>query len=83
MQGTSGGIARDVRETGYFVLMADEVTDASNEEQLAVGFRHVDEKFEAHEHFVGLNEVDFVKADTMVACEKNVMLCMNLSAKNR
>ena len=27
----SGGITRDVRETGIFAFMVDEVTDASNE----------------------------------------------------
>ena len=79
----SRGIARDTRQDGIFTLMADEVADASNKEQVVVCFRHIDEKFEAHEHFVGLYEVDLVKADTMVACEKNVRLCMNLLAKNR
>ena len=74
----SRGIARDIQEDGIFTLMADEVVDASKREQVAVCFRHMDDKFEAHEHCIGLYEVDFVKADTMVACEKNVMLCMSL-----
>ena len=35
-----------------------------------------------HEHFIGLYEVDSIKADTLVACLKDSMLRMNWSAKN-
>ena len=38
----------------YFSIMADEVTDSSNKEQVVICFRRVDEQFEAHEDFVGL-----------------------------
>ena len=37
----SRGIARDVQEGGIFALMADEVTVASNKEQVTVCCRHV------------------------------------------
>ena len=52
------GIATSIREAKYFAIMADEVTDASNREQVVLCFRWVDSELEAHEDFVGLHKVD-------------------------
>ncbi|KAL5463626.1 hypothetical protein EMCRGX_G032541 [Ephydatia muelleri] len=50
-------IALSIREAKYFTIMADEVTDASNREQVVVCFRWVDSDFEPHEDFVGLHKI--------------------------
>ena len=57
--------------------MADEMTDASNREQVVECFRWVGSDFEPHEDFVGFHKVDKVNADTLAAVIKDV-LRMNL-----
>ena len=58
--------------------MADEATDASNKEQLIICLQSIDEELEAHEHFVGLHYVESIKADTLVAVLKDVLLRLDL-----
>ena len=67
-----------IRTAVYYSVMADEVTDASNGEQVVVCFRWVGEDFEPHEEFVGLHKVDSIKADVLVAVLKDTLLRMNL-----
>ena len=50
-------IAANINEAGYFCLESDEVTDASNKEQVIVCLRWVDAQFEPHEEFIGLRHV--------------------------
>ena len=50
-------IAGDLKAAGYFALEEDEVTDSSNKEQVVVCLRRVDDKFEAHEDFVGFHKL--------------------------
>lgn len=42
--------------------MADESTDAGNNEQLIIIFRWVDETLSVHEDFIGLHEMNDVSA---------------------
>ena len=46
--------------------MADEVTDASNIEQVAICLRYIDDNFDAHEDFVGMYAVESIKVDILV-----------------
>lgn len=69
----------DIKAEGYFALEADEVTDSSNKEQVVVCIRWVDDKFEAHEDFVGLHDVDDITAATIVHVVTDTMRCMTLS----
>ena len=57
-------LATDFHASVYYSLMADEVTDSSNREQLVVCLRRVDDDFEAHEEFIGLYKVAETSADT-------------------
>jgi len=50
-------IAGAIKDARYYSLMADKVTDSSNGEQVAVYLRWIDEKFDAHEDFIGLHKV--------------------------
>lgn len=70
-------IASSIRESGYFALEADEVTDVSNKEQLVVCLRWVDSKFEPHEDFIGLYHVDDITAKMIVTVLKDTVLRMN------
>ena len=71
-------IAAMITEAGYFALEADEVTDASNLEQVIVCLRWVDAQFEPHEDFIGLHHVLDITADTVVRVLKNIVLRMAL-----
>ena len=75
-------ICDSIRGAPFYSLMADEVTDSSNREQVVVCLRWVDQHFEPHEEFVGLHVVNTVASDMITAVLKDVLLCMNLSLSN-
>ncbi len=66
-------IAESIHQARYLALMADEVTDSSNKEQLVVCIRCVDDDFEPREDFIGLHHVESIKADILIACLKDTM----------
>ena len=74
-------IAASIKQAKYYTLMADEVTDVSNKEQVAICLRSID-VLEAHEDFIGLHYVDSIKADTLVAVLKNALLRLDLPLSN-
>ena len=45
--------------------MAIEVTHFSKKEQFVICFRWVDKDFDTHEDFIGIYNVDNIKADTL------------------
>ena len=47
--------------------------DASNREQVVVGFRRVDDNFEPHEDFAGLHKLDLINATIAVCVLKNII----------
>ena len=63
-----------IQKVKYFSLMADEVTDVSNREQVAICIRWVDIDFQPHEEFIGLNKANTIAAVELVAILKDVLL---------
>ena len=59
-------IGDSIRSTPYYSLMADEVTDSSNREQVVICSRWVDKNLEPQEDFIGLCKVDSTAADVIV-----------------
>ena len=57
----------------FYSIMADEVTDSTNREQVVVCLRWVDQHFEPHEEFVGLHVVEKVASDRITAVLKDVL----------
>ena len=47
-------IAKDINNSIFYTIMADEVTDASNHEQFVICIRWADQFLEVHEDFIGL-----------------------------
>ena len=45
--------------------MAIEVTHFSKKEHIVICFRWVDKEFDTHEDFIGIYNVDNIKADTL------------------
>lgn len=72
-------IAAMITESGYFTLESDEVTDASNHEQVIVCLRWVDAHLVAHEEFIGLHHVADITTNTVVGVLKDTVLRMNLN----
>ena len=75
-------IAANLQNGVWYTIMADEVTDTSNREQVTVCLRWIDEQFEAREEFVGLHKVDQIDSDTIVAVLKDTLLRTNLKIEN-
>ena len=75
-------VARNIQNGVFYIIMADEVTDNSNQEQFVLCLWWVDEDLNPYEEFIGLHVVPNICADTLVACIRDVLICMNLTIKN-
>ena len=53
-------ILADIRDAQFFAVIADEVRDVSNHEQLGISIRWVDKEMEVQEFFIGL--IDYLSA---------------------
>ena len=71
-------ISYSIEKAKYFTIMADEVTDSSNKEQVVICCRSVDDQFMCHEDFVGLYVVESIESDMLVHIIKDTMVRMNL-----
>ena len=61
-------MSRRTQNGVFYTIMADEVTDSSNQEQFLLCLRWVDEDLNPHEEFIGLHVVPNICADTLVVC---------------
>ncbi|KAJ8024350.1 Zinc finger MYM-type protein 1 [Holothuria leucospilota] len=75
-------IADSVSDAKFFSILADECTDASNEEQLLICLRWIDQALEPNEDFVGFYEIPNIAANTIVGAIKDVLMRLNLSLYN-
>ena len=65
-QSVTRDIASTVVSSVFYTLMANEVTDASNIEQVVICLRSIDDNFDAHEDFAGMYAVESIKADILI-----------------
>ena len=70
------------KKAQYFSIMANEVTDSLNKEQVVICLRIVDEQFEPHEEFVGMYQVDSIKSSSIVEVWKDTIVRLNLALSN-
>ena len=75
-------ISKNIQNSVYYTIMADEVTDSSNKEQFVVCLPWVDHDLVTHEELVGLYAVDNITSETLVNSLKDVLLRMGLSVQN-
>ena len=54
--------------------MADEVTDCSNKKHFVLSFRWIYKAFDYHDDFIGIYNVDNIKANTLIAVIKDVFV---------
>ena len=71
-------LVSDIRGN-YFSIIADEYTDASNDEQLTIFLRWVDEILDVHEDFLGFYKVPNIASDTVVSVIKDTFIRLQLS----
>ena len=72
-------VAINLHSGSLYTIMANETTDISNQEQLVLCLRWVDDKFDVHEEFIGLYDITSTSANTVVAAIKDALLRMNRS----
>ena len=72
-------VATNLHSGSLYTIMANETTDISNQEQLVLCLRWVDDKFDVHEEFIGLYDITSTSANTVVAAIKDALLRMNRS----
>ena len=58
-------MVKRIKRAKYYTLMADETDDVSNNEQLVICIRWVDEDLEVHEEFVKVHFIENTKAETI------------------
>ena len=61
-------ISRSIQNGVFYTIMADEVTDSSNQEPFVLCLRRVDKDLNPHEELIGLYIVPNICVDTLVAC---------------
>ena len=59
-------IGKNLHQTPFYAIMADETYDVSNHEQLVVCIRWADDAFEVHEDFIGLYKTECTDSQTLV-----------------
>ena len=71
-------IANSVNKSEFVSIFADETADISNREQLVICVRWIDDKFEAHEDFIGLRHLETTSAASIVEEIKNILKSMGV-----
>ena len=75
-------IAGCIQKGVWYSIMADEVTDSSNKEQLVICLRWVDNHLNPHKEFIGLYSVDRIDAATLVHVIKDTLIHLNLKLED-
>ena len=69
-----------LHKSPFYTIMADETTDKTNKEQVALVLRWMDDSnFEVHEEFIGLYEVESITSKSIVSVVKDTLIRLNLS----
>ena len=72
-------ICEFLHSTEFYTVMIDECTDVSNQEQVAIILRWVDDQLTPHEEFIGLYAVPSIDSSMLVSIIKDTLVRMNLS----
>jgi hypothetical protein len=71
-------VSSSLQKSEFFSVLADETADSSNKEQLVVCVRWVDDNFEAHDEFLGLQQLEDGSAQSIVQGIKTAIEKMGL-----
>ena len=67
------------QKSPYLTIMIDETTDVTNQEQVTIVLRRIDDTFETCEEFIGLYTVSSIEAECLTEVIKDTMIRLNLS----
>ena len=73
---------KNINDSIFYLIMTHEVTDCGNKVQFAICSKSVDIGFDVHENFIGIYNLDKIKAETLVTVVKNVFIKLNLPSLN-
>lgn len=71
-------ISDKLQSSPYITIMIDETTDITNEEQVTIVMRRIDDDFEVYEEFLGLYVVPSIDAAHLFSIIKDYLLRFNL-----
>lgn len=71
-------IADHLQKSPFLTIMIDETVDVSNQEQVTIIMRSVDDDLEVYKDFLGLYQVTSIGAESLVAVIKDTMTKLNL-----
>ena len=72
-------VTEKLQKSPYLTIMIDEKTDVTNQEQVTIVLRRIDDNFETYEEFIGLYTVSSIKAECLTEVIKDTMIRLNLS----
>ena len=76
------GVVADINKAKFFSIIADETTDVSNQEQVSICVRYVDENLCVQEHILGLYATDSTDSLTLFNVIKSCVTSVGLDLKN-
>ena len=71
-------IVKNIKESSYYSIMADQTTDIINTEEFVICIRWVDNDLNANEYFIGLDELRVTNPETLAFILKDVALRLGL-----
>jgi len=71
-------ITNNIQDAKFFAMMADKCFDVSNQKQLTICLRWVDDSLEVHKDFLCLHNIPDTMADNITAAIKDVLHKINL-----
>ena len=74
--------AKNTNDSIFYSIMTDETTGCSSKEQFIICFRWVDKGFDTHGDFIGINNVDNIKEDSLVTVIKDGLIRLNIPLSN-
>ena len=66
-------ISKNVKQSKFYPIMADEVTDVSTHEQLVICIRWIDHNFEPHEDMIQFYQVEGINSETLFKSIKDTL----------
>ena len=68
--------------SGVFAILLDETTNASRKERVSICLRHINNKLDISEHFIGFYLTDRTDAASLFDIQQDVLTRLNLSFAN-
>ena len=67
-------ISRNLQQVKFYSVMGDETADISNEEQLVLCTKWIDDDLQVHEGFIGIHKIPNTTADEILKVIKVINL---------